>query len=191
MGSESPPLQADSLPTVVLKNQAVYMIEIELYLMKLGIVSWVLSNFTRFQLFAHLWTIVCQVSLTMGFSRQEYWNCLLCPPPGDLPYPRIQSVTLISLAMAGQNFTTSTNSWERLIFMSCIIRMQWFLVCFVLWSSFTSDKIRKNTEMHSWSFWKKIWVCQYTHTHTHTHTPQKESLQSKYWWHCLKVQILF
>ena len=23
----------------------------------------------------------------MGFSRQEYWSGLLCPPPGDLPDP--------------------------------------------------------------------------------------------------------
>ena len=22
---------------------------------------------------------------SMGFSRQEYWSVLLCPPPGDLP----------------------------------------------------------------------------------------------------------
>ena len=146
------------------------MIEIKLYLMKLGIVSWVLSNFTRFQLFAHPWTIACQVSLFTGFSRQEYWNCFLCPPPGDLPDPGIQSATLTSPATAGQYFSISTISWERLIFMNCIIRMQWFLVCFVLWSSFTSDKIRNNTEVHSQSFWKKIWVCQYTHTHTHTHT---------------------
>ena len=65
------------------------MIEIKLYLMKLGIVSWVLSNSTRFQLFAHLWTIVCQVSLSMGFSRQDYWNCLPWPPPGDLSNPGI------------------------------------------------------------------------------------------------------
>ena len=26
-----------------------------------------------------------QASLSMGFSRQEYWSRLLCPPPGDLP----------------------------------------------------------------------------------------------------------
>ena len=25
-----------------------------------------------------------------GFSRQEYWNGLLCPPPGDLPRPGIK-----------------------------------------------------------------------------------------------------
>ena len=27
--------------------------------------------------------------LIMEFSRQEYWSELLCPPPGDLPNPRI------------------------------------------------------------------------------------------------------
>ena len=26
-----------------------------------------------------------------GFSRQEYWSGLLCPPPGDLPYRGIES----------------------------------------------------------------------------------------------------
>ena len=25
-----------------------------------------------------------------GFSRQEYWNGLPCPPPGDLPNPGIE-----------------------------------------------------------------------------------------------------
>ena len=27
----------------------------------------------------------CQFSLSMGFSRQEYWSVLPCPPPEDLP----------------------------------------------------------------------------------------------------------
>ena len=26
----------------------------------------------------------------MGFSRQEYWSGLPCPPPGDLPNPVIK-----------------------------------------------------------------------------------------------------
>ena len=26
----------------------------------------------------------------MGFSRQEYWSGLSCPPPGDLPKPGIE-----------------------------------------------------------------------------------------------------
>ena len=28
-----------------------------------------------------------QAPLSMGFSRQEYWSGLSCPPPGDLPDP--------------------------------------------------------------------------------------------------------
>ena len=28
----------------------------------------------------------------MGFSKQEYWSALPCPPPGDLPDPGIELV---------------------------------------------------------------------------------------------------
>ena len=44
-----------------------------------------LSHFSRVQLFAALWTVACRAPLSMGFSRQEYWSRLPCPPPGDLP----------------------------------------------------------------------------------------------------------
>ena len=37
------------------------------------------------QLFATPWTVVRQALLSMGFSRQEHWNGLPYPPPGDLP----------------------------------------------------------------------------------------------------------
>ena len=30
------------------------------------------------------WTVACQASLSMGFSRQEYWSGLPFPSPGDL-----------------------------------------------------------------------------------------------------------
>ena len=36
--------------------------------------------------------IACQAPLSMGLSRQEYWNRLPFPPPGDLPDPRIKQV---------------------------------------------------------------------------------------------------
>ena len=36
------------------------------------------------------WTVTCQVPLSMGFSRQEYWNGLPFPSPGDLPDPGIE-----------------------------------------------------------------------------------------------------
>ena len=49
----------------------------------------------------------------MGFSRQECWSGLQCPPPGDLPNPGIEPVSLMSPALAGGFFTTGTN-WEAL-----------------------------------------------------------------------------
>ena len=42
------------------------------------------------QLFAIPWTVVYQASLSMGFSRQEYWSGLPFPSPGDLPDPGIE-----------------------------------------------------------------------------------------------------
>ena len=51
-------------------------------------------------------------SLSMGFSRQEYWNELLCPPPVDLPHPEIEPASLISLTSAGGFFTTSAQSLQ-------------------------------------------------------------------------------
>ena len=37
------------------------------------------------------WTVASQTSLSMGFSRQEYWSGLPFPSPGDLPDPGIES----------------------------------------------------------------------------------------------------
>ena len=36
------------------------------------------------------WTIADQAPLSIGFSRQEYWNGLPFPSPGDLPDPGIE-----------------------------------------------------------------------------------------------------
>ena len=54
----------------------------------------VLSCFRGVRLFATPWTIAHQAPLSMGFSRQEYWSGLPCPPPGDLPNPGIKPVSL-------------------------------------------------------------------------------------------------
>ena len=50
----------------------------------------------------------------MGFSRQEYWSGLLFPSPGDLPDPGMEAVSLMSPALTGGFFTTST-TWEACI----------------------------------------------------------------------------
>ena len=46
-----------------------------------------------------------------GISQKEYWSGLPCPPPGDLPDPGIEPVSLASHALA--LFTTSA-TWEAL-----------------------------------------------------------------------------
>ena len=63
-----------------------------------------LSCFSHVRLFATLWTAARQAPLSMGFSRQEYWRGLPCPPLGDLPEPGMEPV---SPALAGGFFTTS------------------------------------------------------------------------------------
>ena len=49
--------------------------------------------------------------LSVGFSRQEYWSGLPCPPPGHLPDPGIKLTSLTSPALAGRFFTTGA-TWE-------------------------------------------------------------------------------
>ena len=68
---------------------------------------------SRVRLCVAPWTLACQSALSMGFSRQEYWSGLPCPPPGDLPNPRTEPVSLASPALAGRFFTTSA-TWEAL-----------------------------------------------------------------------------
>ena len=53
------------------------------------------------------WTVARQAPPSMGFSRQDYWSGLPCPPPGDLPDPRIKSMSLMPPALVGGFFTTS------------------------------------------------------------------------------------
>ena len=69
------------------------------------------SRFTHVRLFETLWTVALQALLFMGFSRQEHWSGLPCPPPGDLPDPGIKILSLESLALVGRFFTIST-TWE-------------------------------------------------------------------------------
>ena len=62
-----------------------------------------------------LWTLAHQVPLSIGFSRQEYRNGLLCPQPGDLP----------DLGIKTMFFTTSA-AWEVLWSLGkCWSKLQW------------------------------------------------------------------
>ena len=56
-------------------------------------------------------TVACQAPLFMGFSRQEYWSGLPCPPSGDRLVPGIEPASLTSPALAGRSFTARA-TWE-------------------------------------------------------------------------------
>ena len=58
------------------------------------LVASMLSHFSRVQLSVTPWTVALQAPLFMGFSRQESWSVLQCPPPGDLPDPEIEPASL-------------------------------------------------------------------------------------------------
>ena len=67
--------------------------------------AYVLSHFSHIQLFSTLWTH--EAPLSMGFSRQEYWSGLPCPPPRDLLDPGIEPAPLMSPELAGGFLNTS------------------------------------------------------------------------------------
>ena len=46
------------------------------------------ESVSHVQLFVTPWTVACQASLSMEFSRQEYWSRLPFPPPGESSWPR-------------------------------------------------------------------------------------------------------
>ena len=56
------------------------------------------------RLFATPWTVAYQAPLSMGYSRQEYWNGFPFPSPGDLPNPGIEprSATLQADALPSE-----------------------------------------------------------------------------------------
>ena len=50
----------------------------------------VCQSLSHIWLFVTPWSVAHKAPLAMGFSRQEYWSGLPCPPPGDLPNPGIE-----------------------------------------------------------------------------------------------------
>ena len=51
-----------------------------------------------------LWTVALQAPLSMGFSRQEYWSGLPCPPPGEIFLTQGSNLRLLWLLHCSQIF---------------------------------------------------------------------------------------
>ena len=98
----------------------------------------VVQSLTCVRLFATPWTVAHQAPLSMGFSRQEYWNGLPFPSPGDLPHPGNEAA---SPASAGGFFTTV----PQLAF-DCMLMYLWqeSLRQVFLWFNNYTDRICKN-----------------------------------------------
>ena len=65
------------------------------------------KSLSRVRLCATPRTVARQAPLSMGFSKQDYWSGLPCSPPGDLPDPGTEPVSLTSPASAGRFFTNT------------------------------------------------------------------------------------
>ena len=72
------------------------------------------SHFSHVRFFETQWTVACQAPLSIGFSRQEYWNGLPCPPPEDLPDPGIKPSSLMSPALEVRFFTNNA-TWGSVV----------------------------------------------------------------------------
>ena len=56
-----------------------------LHLISLKCIFAAVLSLSHIRFFGTPWTVARQAPLSMGFSRQEYWSDLPCPPLGDLP----------------------------------------------------------------------------------------------------------
>ena len=66
-----------------------------------------LSHFSCFSFFVTLWTVAHQAPLSMGFTRQECWSWLPCPPPGDHPDPGIEPTSPAAPALQADSLPLS------------------------------------------------------------------------------------
>ena len=71
-----------------------------------------LSHVSHVWLFTTLWTVAHQAPLSLGFSRQEYWGGLPCPPQGDPEIEPLSHVSCIGRRVFFFFFLTSSAIWE-------------------------------------------------------------------------------
>ena len=76
-----------------------------------------LRCFSHVQLLASPWTVAHQAPLGPWGSPGKNGSGLPFPSPGDLPDPGIEVWSLVSPALAGGFFTTST-TWEAVLCMN-------------------------------------------------------------------------
>ena len=71
-----------------------------------------LDQFSCVRLFVTSRTVAHQAPLSMGFSRQENWSGMPCPPPADIPNPGIEPVPPASPALQ-VDFFFMAEAWRE------------------------------------------------------------------------------
>ena len=105
-------------------------VQISPFIRTLDILDYKRKLLSHVQLFVTPWTVACQAPLSMGFSRQEYWSGLPCPPPGDLPDPEVEPTSpawQADIVPPGKPYGKRWeiyNSLEKLLFTSHIDKDQ-------------------------------------------------------------------
>ena len=121
--------------------------------------------FSCVRLFVTPWTIASQAPLSMGFNRQEYWGELPCAPPGDLWDLGIQPRSLMSPALAGR-FFTSTTSWEAHLLM--VVSYFWpDYFYFLSWGHHFKYSLDKFITLFCMNFLLTILIIYLTHNDLH------------------------
>ena len=90
-----------------------------------------------------------QVPLSMGFSRQEYQSGLLCPTPGDLSHPGIETTSLMSLALASRFFTTSATCEAQFLLYDEVIELYVYIYSLLLGPHTHPHRSPQSTELRS------------------------------------------
>ena len=104
------------------------------------------------------WTVACQAPLSVEFSRQEYWSGLPFPTLGNLPDPGIESIFLVSPALACRFLTIGT-TWEA----------------HLLLTGMKTGAAPFKTRMVG--FYKVAHILHaHAHAHVHTHTPYRPAV---------------
>ena len=127
--------------------------------------AWSLS---RVRLCVTLWIVAHQVSLSVGFSRQEYWkhwSGLPFTTPGDLPDSGIEPKCPVSPALAGRFFTTVPSGKSHIYVYIHYIYI--YIYIYSPWGCKESDMTELN-----WYIYIDVCVCVCVCTHTYTEGEQ-------------------
>ena len=117
--------------------------------------------FSYVQFFVTPWSVARHTSLSMEFSRQEYWSGLPFATPEDLPNPGIKPTSLASPALAGGFFITAPPGNPHVYQDKTVIQED---ICTTMFTAavFTIAKTCKQPRCLSIDEWiKKMW---YTYT---------------------------